>query len=154
MQSLKTWHVMFHRHRLNVQLQLQPPSGQQESRVLLRSFYIPLRHMLRTCFQSVTYEVSAVFADSNSRKQVLPPWYITIVLQSMLKRKDSYRAHQLLIPLLVLQPPKPPMPPAFDPTMKLQDGKPVTKELYQTTVAMLTQINAAIDRLPTLASSS
>ena len=50
----------------------------------------------------------------------------------------------------VLQPPKPPMPVAYDPALKLQDGKPVTKDLYSTTLAMLEQINAAIAKLPAL----
>lgn len=49
-----------------------------------------------------------------------------------------------------VQPPKPPMPVAYDPTLKLQDGKPVTKDLYSTTLAMLEQINTVIAKLPAL----
>ena len=50
-----------------------------------------------------------------------------------------------------LQTPRIPLPPAFKDDWKLQDGQPVTRELYDTMVGMITHMNNAIDTLPELA---
>ena len=48
-----------------------------------------------------------------------------------------------------LQTPRIPMPPPFQEGWTLEDSvTPVTQQLYDTVSAMLTQMNAAIDRLP------
>ena len=57
------------------------------------------------------------------------------------------------VEFLLLQPPVLTLPPAYDPEFKLQDGKPVTRELYDTLVAMIKQINQAIADLSSLTSA-
>lgn len=56
----------------------------------------------------------------------------------------------LVITSLLLQPPAVPLPPPYDPQYKLQDGKPVTQELYDTLTAMFKQMNDAINSLSPL----
>lgn len=48
---------------------------------------------------------------------------------------------------MLMQPPILTLPPAFDPQFKLQDGKAVTQELYDTLTAMIRQMNEAIANL-------
>ena len=49
----------------------------------------------------------------------------------------------------VVQTPRIPMPPPFQEGWTLEDSvTPVTRPLYDTVSAMLTQMNAAIDKLP------
>ena len=52
--------------------------------------------------------------------------------------------------VLLLQPPTLALPPAFDTQFKLQDGKAVTQELYDTLTAMIEQMNQAIANLSPL----
>ncbi len=49
-----------------------------------------------------------------------------------------------------LQTPHIPLPPAYTEGWKLQDDQTVTRELYDTMVAMLQQMNRAVDDLPEL----
>ncbi|KAL3161193.1 hypothetical protein ABBQ38_009560 [Trebouxia sp. C0009 RCD-2024] len=51
---------------------------------------------------------------------------------------------------MVITPPAVPLPPPYDPQYKLQDGKPVTQELYDTLTAMFKQMNDAINSLSPL----
>ena len=48
------------------------------------------------------------------------------------------------------QTPRVPLPPAWEEGWKLQDDRPATRELYDTLVAMIGQINRAVDALPEL----
>jgi hypothetical protein len=52
--------------------------------------------------------------------------------------------------VLLLQPPTLALPPTFDTQFKLQDGKAVTQELYDTLTAMIKQMNQAIANLSPL----
>jgi len=54
---------------------------------------------------------------------------------------------------VLLQPPILTLPPPFD-QLKLQDGKAVTQELYDTLVAMIKQMNEAIAHLSPLTSAA
>ena len=58
----------------------------------------------------------------------------------------SCQSHQVLL----LQPPTLALPPAFDTQFKLQDGKAVTQELYDTLTAMIKQMNQAIANVSVL----
>lgn len=49
-----------------------------------------------------------------------------------------------------MQTPHVPLPPAYTEGWKLQDDQPVTRELYDTMVAMLQQMNRVVDDLPEL----
>ncbi len=69
-------------------------------------------------------------------------------MQAMLaaSQAKSCQSHRVLL----LQPPTLALPPAFDTQFKLQDGKAVTRELYDTLTAMIKQINQAIANLSPL----
>jgi hypothetical protein len=54
----------------------------------------------------------------------------------------------------LMQTPHIPLPPPYMEGWKLQDGQPVTRELYATLVQMIEQMNKAVDALPVLASVS
>ncbi len=58
----------------------------------------------------------------------------------------SCQSHRVLL----LQPPTLALPPAFDTQFKLQDGKAVTQELYDTLTAMIKQMHQAIANLSPL----
>ena len=58
----------------------------------------------------------------------------------------SCQSHRVLL----LQPPTLALPPAFDTQFKLQDGKAVTQELYDTLTAMIKQMNQAIANVSVL----
>ena len=49
-----------------------------------------------------------------------------------------------------MQTPHIPLPPAYTEGWKLQDDQPVTRQLYDTMVGMLQQMNRAVDNLPEL----
>ena len=53
---------------------------------------------------------------------------------------------------VLAQVPRIPLPPDWDPAraLKQQDGIPVTEKLTQVYVHMITQMNAAIEKLPVL----
>lgn len=59
------------------------------------------------------------------------------------KRDYTAKEHALKVPHL-------PLPPAWKDGWVLQDGLPITRELHDTLVSMLTQMNRAIDTLPDL----
>jgi len=69
-------------------------------------------------------------------------------MQAMLaaSQAKSCQSHRVLL----LQPPTLALPPAFDTQFKLQDGKAVTRELYDTLTAMIKQMNQAIANLSPL----
>lgn len=52
--------------------------------------------------------------------------------------------------VLHIQTPEVPLPPPFTEGWKLQDGQPVTRELYATLVDMIEQMNKAVAVLPEL----
>ena len=48
------------------------------------------------------------------------------------------------------QTPRVPLPPAWEEGWKLQDDRPVSRELYDMLTAMIEQINCAVETLPEL----
>lgn len=69
-------------------------------------------------------------------------------MQAMLaaSQAKSCQSHRVLL----LQPPTLALPLAFDTQFKLQDGKAVTRELYDNLTAMIKQMNRAIANLSPL----
>ena len=49
-----------------------------------------------------------------------------------------------------MQTPRVPLPPPWEEGWRLQDDQPMSRQLYDTLVAMITQINTAVDTLPEL----